>query len=290
MTGRQSKFRAWAELGRVSNLPTVWSNCLVGAVLGAVGQVGILPVACAIVGCSLLYVAGMILNDWFDLEVDGRERPLRPLPSGRISPLAALGAGIALAVIANVVLAICGWLSLGMGLVLSAAIVIYNAIHQRFAAAAVVMGLCRGLVYLVAAACQGSVWRLEWPALTAGLVAYVTILTVIARGEMRSGPRHPRLALMALMIGVLAPLILSIGGLRLLQWVAGALLILWIGWSGADLMRTPARPIAAVLRLLAGICIVDALYLATVGGELLVPLSMGCLALTVRAHKRIPGT
>ena len=34
----------------------------------------------------LLYAAGVVLNDWFDLEIDRQERPERPLPSGRIAP------------------------------------------------------------------------------------------------------------------------------------------------------------------------------------------------------------
>ncbi len=34
---------------------------------------------------ALLYAAGVVLNDVFDLERDRRERPERPLPSGRVS-------------------------------------------------------------------------------------------------------------------------------------------------------------------------------------------------------------
>ena len=34
---------------------------------------------------SLLYAAGVVLNDVFDLEIDRHERPERPIPSGRIS-------------------------------------------------------------------------------------------------------------------------------------------------------------------------------------------------------------
>ena len=33
---------------------------------------------------SLLYTGGMYLNDAFDREVDARERPERPIPSGRV--------------------------------------------------------------------------------------------------------------------------------------------------------------------------------------------------------------
>src|SRR5437879_8436365 len=34
---------------------------------------------------ALLYVSGVIFNDYFDIEIDKKERPFRPLPSGSIS-------------------------------------------------------------------------------------------------------------------------------------------------------------------------------------------------------------
>src|SRR5438445_670168 len=34
---------------------------------------------------ALLYAAGMVLNDFFDAQVDARERPRRPIPSARVS-------------------------------------------------------------------------------------------------------------------------------------------------------------------------------------------------------------
>ena len=38
-----------------------------------------------LIASSCLYLSGMVLNDVFDREVDARERPKRPIPSGRIS-------------------------------------------------------------------------------------------------------------------------------------------------------------------------------------------------------------
>ena len=43
-----------------------------------------------------LYAAGMVLNDVCDVELDRRERPERPLPSGDVSVAAAALAGVAL--------------------------------------------------------------------------------------------------------------------------------------------------------------------------------------------------
>ena len=70
-------------LGRVSNLPTVWTNTLAGATLaGAAVAPGRLTLLAA--AFSLLYTGGMYLNDAFDRESDARERPERPIPSGRV--------------------------------------------------------------------------------------------------------------------------------------------------------------------------------------------------------------
>ena len=98
-TSRRSKTRVWLELGRVSNLPTVWSNVLAGAVLagasaGALWQsTTALPLLLAL---TLFYLGGMYLNDACDAEIDARERADRPIPRGDIDRLtvALLGAGM----------------------------------------------------------------------------------------------------------------------------------------------------------------------------------------------------
>ena len=56
----------WLRLGRVSNLPTVWSNVLTGlALVGALQPDASLLVL--VLALSLFYVGGMYLNDAFDL-------------------------------------------------------------------------------------------------------------------------------------------------------------------------------------------------------------------------------
>src|SRR5947209_8977616 len=39
---------------------------------------------CLLIASTLLYWAGMVWNDYFDLAEDRRDRPGRPLPSGRV--------------------------------------------------------------------------------------------------------------------------------------------------------------------------------------------------------------
>src|SRR5437762_1163616 len=76
-------WRTLLILGRVSNLPTVWSNCLAGWLLGGGGDSLRLVQLCA--GTTLLYLGGMFLNDAFDAQFDQQHRRDRPIPSGLVS-------------------------------------------------------------------------------------------------------------------------------------------------------------------------------------------------------------
>src|SRR5712692_356833 len=67
-------------LGRASNLPTVWSNCLAGWIMG--GESELYKLVLLWVGATFLYLGGMYLNDAFDAQFDQQHRPERPIPSG----------------------------------------------------------------------------------------------------------------------------------------------------------------------------------------------------------------
>ena len=67
------KLKTALRLGRVSNLPTVWTNVLVGAALGGAswaswGDWG--RVVLVLLAMSAAYVGGMFLNDAYDAEID----------------------------------------------------------------------------------------------------------------------------------------------------------------------------------------------------------------------------
>ena len=83
------------RLGRVSNLPTVWTNTLAGIVLAS-GTLVDARAPLLLVALSLFYVGGMYLNDAFDAELDAKERPERPIPSGQISARTVFIAGFAM--------------------------------------------------------------------------------------------------------------------------------------------------------------------------------------------------
>ena len=77
-----ASLRTLLVLGRVSNLPTVWTNCLAGWLLGGGGDWTRFAWLCA--GATLVYVGGMFLNDAFDAEFDAQGR-LVAGPAAKVS-------------------------------------------------------------------------------------------------------------------------------------------------------------------------------------------------------------
>ena len=275
-------------LGRVSNLPTVWSNCVAGWWLGGAGHPGRL--ALLLPGVSLLYLGGMFLNDAFDADFDRQRRSERPIPSGKISVgevwrfgWGALGLGLLLLLAA-------GWTTGGLGLLLAGGIVLYDAVHKFVTASPWLMGACRFWVYLVAAS-TGAIGVNGW-AIFGGfaLALYVVGLSQVARRESFRG-RGSRWPFAWLAAPILLALVMNTGGyLRPALWVT-LILVLWLAFSTQNLLGKRDGNIGhAVTGLLAGITLVDWLAVAPEcprGLSLVFPL---LLAATRLAQRFIPAT
>ena len=82
------------RLGRVSNLPTVWTNVIAGTTI-ANAAANIVDVALVGLAMTGFYVGGMYLNDFFDRDIDARVRPGRPIHAGDISAGAVSAIGCA---------------------------------------------------------------------------------------------------------------------------------------------------------------------------------------------------
>ncbi|HEX5009879.1 MAG TPA: UbiA family prenyltransferase, partial [Planctomycetota bacterium] len=121
--------RTALRLGRVSNLPTVWTNTLAGALLaGAAGFGG--EIALLLAAFTLFYTGGMFLNDAFDAAIDARERPERPIPSGVVTRGEVFGWGFGQMAAGLLLLALAGTAPALAGLALAASITYYNWNHK----------------------------------------------------------------------------------------------------------------------------------------------------------------
>jgi UbiA prenyltransferase family len=289
------KARTLLELGRVSNLPTVFSNVLCGAALTG-EPLRPLPLAIALLAGSLFYVGGMFLNDAFDHGFDAKARPERPIPSGQVSAAQVHAFGFGMMSIGLVLLAWIGysfepltqWRPVLAGLALAAAIVFYNWHHKNNPLSPFVMGLCRMLVYVTAALAvtfvvSGPVWLAA-----VVLLCYLIGLTFAAKKE-HLGTLENFWPL--LFLGV--PLIygLWLGRTQPAVFLPLALLAAWIVYAVSLLRRRkPGDVPRAVISLIAGISLLDAILLAGAGALLLAGCAIVAFGITLVLQRWISGT
>jgi len=258
--GFSSQLRTLLVLGRVSNLPTVWSNCLAGWWLGGGGNLGKLPLL--FLGVSALYLGGTFLNDAFDANYDRQFRNERPIPSGAISQRevwcwswAWLGLG---------------WLCLlpfgittgALGLALILCVAIYNAVHKVVTISPWLMGVCRFFVYAITAAAGDSGitgWAI-WCGLALG--AYATGVGFLERRQYSRGiiPRWP---LILLAVPIFLALVMNAGAYRKPALLMSLVLLLWsVRYLRVALWTANGNLRRTVAGLLAGIIFVDWLAIA----------------------------
>ena len=189
--------RTLLVLGRVSNLPTVWSNCLAAWLLTAGLRSGS-PTWPAFLllatGCSLLYLGGTYLNDACDISFDALHRPERPIPSGKISRGAVAASGCAL-LAGGVVLLVPA--SGRWAWALAGFILFYDVIHKKSAVGLPVMAGCRALIYPlvgVAGTCAGAAGLPAMLWVASGCMAlWVLVLSLLARSNSRYSAPVPNL-------------------------------------------------------------------------------------------------
>jgi len=283
------------RLGRISNLPTVWTNVLAAIVLAG-GGVGDPRFVLLLVALSLAYIAGMYLNDAFDAEFDRRERPERPIPSGRVSRGTVIAASL---VMLGLSIALLGWAGFAIvdgtgpwpllaGTALAAAIVFYDVHHKANRLSPVLMGFCRALVYVTAGAAFAADLPLSVIIAACLLWSYIIGLTYLAKQENLGG-----LTKLWPLIFLSAPLAYGIR-LASLEPFAWLILLAMTGTVGLAIVlakrRRPGDIGRAVMLLIAGISLFDALMIAGAGQASLAALAAAGFLLTLALQRVVPGT
>lgn len=288
------KFKAYLQLARISNLPTVFSNVLVGAAMVPwFPPFPWIDAVYAMVVVSFLYIGGMSLNDLFDRNIDAIERPGRPLPSGTLSILeASLFTTVCiLAALATVMFLVPDATSATLALLVF--IVAYNALHKRWAGSVLFMGLCRATIYVVAAHAvqveSKPLYIIEVALYGLLLAAYIIVLTVVARKEA-SGALGARKWLVFVLFAIPAlPLLRPVFSP---EWTIpiACILFCWLIRSARFIWQSPPKVVPAVLGWLAGISLLDAFFLTFTPFPWLSLVAIACFAVTVWGHRRIAGT
>ena len=275
------------RLGRVSNLPTVWTNVAAATVLAG-GALTSTTTLLAILAMSLFYVAGMYLNDAFDREWDARERPTRPIPAGEIKAWTVFAAGFGMLVLGLVLMPLSDPRVTAAGTALAGLIILYDWWHKGNPLSPVLMAGCRVLVYVVAGAMASQALPPTLLIAATAMLAHVAGLTYAAKQETldRLGSQWP-LVLLAIPLLSMLPML----------WSGLVPALAWLGLATVDVLavqrlrrRSQHGDVPwAIANLIAAISLVDALLV--VGQAPTVALLCGCgYVITLILQRYVVGT
>ncbi len=299
-----SRLRAYLELARPANVITAFADILAGlsavwslslstrmggdlAVSIVPETLGVQTVFTLLAATAGLYAGGVVLNDFFDADLDAVERPERPIPSGRVSKIGAAVFGTVL-LLTGIVLA--SFVSLWSFLVATAVallVVIYDAAGKRHGVwGPINMGLCRGGNLLLGVSALPAMLAELW-FLALLPVVYIGAVTAVSRGEVHGGSASTGILAIALAGGVAAALLLL--GIRIgyrsvqaLPFVVLFIALIFPAFIQAAKRPSPEHIRRAVKRGVLSLVVMDASLAAGFAGWpvglavlALLPISMG---------------
>jgi len=286
------KISPYLQLIRLPNLFTAMADVLAGYCLVLGTSIKLQDLFCLMLASACIYGGGCALNDLCDLEIDRRERPSRPLPSGAVSPRAALLLSVALLGLGWAAAALVNRSAFGLAGLLVTLVVSYDCLTKDIPfLGAFNMAACRGANLTLG---MMAIWPgmpfgdlVVFPLISMGYVYWLTALS-----KFENCGNTPLSRRVVILVGLLVVLSLP-GGLvvaGLLSTAAflplGGLLLMLapplLHWSRQP---TPALTGRAVKTLVLGLPLLDMAYvMGTQDWRLGLPI-LFCIGLAAGAAK-----
>ena len=313
-----SKIRAYLELLRLPNVFTAIADVIMGywfaqaAITGSENSsethLGILILL--VLSSSCFYLAGMVLNDYFDRNKDLQERPARPIPSRRVPESTALWLGTQLVVLGIILALTLSFMShtpgtLLIALLLAVAVVAYDGILKKNWLGPFGMGVCRSLNVLMGmSVVEGTLTSFTTShfLIIGGIGIYIVGLTWFARTEAdRSNRLYLSASLLIMGLGLAClysfpqfiltnkTLVTQNIGIWFAFWLLVALQIAW-RCGKAVLEPTPINVQVGVKFCLLTLVVLDAAIIFAVQGQEKALLMLALLIPTIFLGKFIYST
>jgi 4-hydroxybenzoate polyprenyltransferase len=275
--GRANRVRAYLQLMRFSAVFTALADIFLGFLLTHETLAPLDQFVLLALASSGLYLAGMVLNDLFDRHIDARERPGRPIPSGRISPRGAAALGCGLMIVGPLCAAFVSLPSVAIALALVGLILAYDRFLKHLPVGPIAMGGCRFFNVMLGASAAGThTWDRPQLFVALAMGTYVAGVTWFARQEAAQSSRT-QLAVAAAVchaaiVGLVLVAIEMPKAAAASRWTALAALALVTAWIDTGLVAavrepTPRHVQAAVKQLLLAIVLLDATMVGCKTGD-----------------------
>ncbi|MEM6447368.1 MAG: UbiA-like protein EboC [Cyanobacteria bacterium P01_D01_bin.123] len=224
-TARPFSIWPYLQMARPANVVTAWADILVGYAIAGLGVVALSPewlhpsvesllqlqpLGWLLLATTGLYAGGVVFNDVFDAELDAKERPERPIPSGKVTRFQASVFGGLLAIGGVAAAAQVNVTSLGLAIAIALASLLYDSFSKHDTwLGPVNMGLCRGMNWLLGASALPLAVEHSWY-LALIPILYIAAITAISQGEVNGGNRTTGWVALGFIAVVLAsPLLLA---------------------------------------------------------------------------------
>lgn len=269
------RLKEYLLLIRLPNVFTAPSNILTGYFAAVtVAEANSVHLTALMVSSGLLYIGGIVLNDYFDVEIDKRERPFRPLPSGNISKRHALAIAIVAMLIANTIALILGPISVAVSLVLTFAIIVYDYRLKHGPSGPFAMGSARFLNVIFGASpvllyLNNHSYAIVGTA-AASLFLYIVAITLLSKKE--TGNERPNSTIVFLMVFGVISAVATLGLLLQLQWAflvnLSIFAIVMIVTLRQYLMKELPSVQKAVRNMVISVIILDSVFVSGTAGLL----------------------
>lgn len=287
--------RQYLLLIRLPNVFTAPPDIAAGyfAAVAPSGEIDIVRLAALMISSGLLYIAGIIFNDYFDMEIDRKERPFRPLPSGNVSKRLAVVIALSAFAAANMIAFKIGLASFAISIALSLIIIAYDYWLKHTVAGPFAMGGARSLNVLLGASAgifSSSTYLSSSVASSvidiaprlgiavfaaASLFAYVVAITLLSKKEM--GSEKPSSLPFSIVFAIIATI--AVIGLVLMNllWVfllnllifAGIMIITFkkyvIAVASTDTTNQPSVQ-KAIRNMVISIVVLDSVFVSGTAG------------------------
>lgn len=254
------------ELIRLPGMFTAHADILAGFLIAGAGTSQIRGLFFLLLASSCLFSAGMALNDYFDRDIDKKERPERPIPSGRISGSAAKGTGFLLLAAGLFFALLAGPRPFLIGLALASAILLYDGLLKHDPVLGpLTMASCRYFNLLMGLSLlpfKGFAWI---PLIT---MLYILGVTLLSQKEAEGGKAYGTVALCGACIGLSALIYYLLFLQGILPVFLGVILMaglsIFLSWRVLQLLtrNSPADFQKTMKVLLLSIILLDAVIAA----------------------------
>lgn len=228
-----NKLFSYIVLVRPANILTAISDILAGAAISGVLMTvvsfndlinNLLLLVFSTIG---LYGGGIVFNDVFDIEIDRKERPNRPLPSGKVPYRNAVVFGIMLLVLG---IALASLVSVYSGIIaffIAASALVYDKWGKHNSVLGPVnMGLCRGGNLLLGISILPISIESFWPIALIPIL-FIAAITLTSQKET-SGNNRGSIIIALILDAIILVALLTLGAFEYLDLlVALPFLVLW---------------------------------------------------------------